>query len=84
MSDAYEQAAIEDEVEVKANPIAALASRLVGYPDLVQAVVRVQTSSTSLQPRISCLRDRAPPHLCRPSVSDALGSRSPASGYCCR
>ena len=56
MSDAYEQAAIEDEVEVNVNYIAALAPRLTGFSDRMQAVVRVQTSNTSLQPCTSCMR----------------------------
>ena len=63
MSDAYEQAAIEDEVEVSANPIAALSPRLAGFPDLKQAVVRLRTSSTSWQPCPSRMRHRAAPHL---------------------
>ena len=45
MSDAYEQAAIEDEVEVNAIPIAALVPCLAGLSNFMQAVVTVQTKT---------------------------------------
>ena len=45
MSDAYEQAAIEDEVEVNAHAITALAPCLAGFSGLMQAVMRCRPAA---------------------------------------